>query len=406
MPAWSADGRLLAYYGVWGPGAQRGIGIVPAAGGEEHRLTLGAAVVWTPAWSPDGRYLYVATNQSGVLNLARVVADPRTGRILGPVEPVTAGIGLSVERPTFSRDGRRLLARAGQRGHNIARVRFDARRGRVEGRPEMLTRGANAFGSPDVSPDGAWITFHSAFHPGTQEDIYVARADGTDLRRLTDDQARDRDPRFVRDGKRIVFFSDRSGVYEVWTVDLDGSNLRSLGSWPGVKPLAPKPSTVDDRIAVTLIQPGQEQEDAAILDGSRSFAEQTAVPLPLPAPRHWLVPARWSPDGRELYGTVGDGSRIDRGIVAYDPRTQRFRNVWPDVGLVAPLRDGRRVLIVDGRGRLLLVEPEARRSTPLLVLDDGRISVGPSSFSVSRDERWVYFEVGNEDADVWLAELR
>jgi eukaryotic-like serine/threonine-protein kinase len=402
MPSLSPDGRLVAYYGVWGPGSQRVIGIVPLAGGQEQRLELGSAVVWSPTFSPDGRHLYFATNAGGVLNIARVQVEAGTGRVVGAVEPVTNGIGMSLERPTFSRDGRRLLVRAFQRTSNLARMRFDARAGKVVGGPEMLTRGANHFGSPDVSPDGQWITFHSAFHPGIQEDIYLARADGSGLRRLTDDAARDREPRFTHDGRRIVAFSNRSGPYEVWSVNTDGSNLTSLGSWASKKPLGPVPSPVDARIAVYLVEPGNEMEGAAILDGNRSFSEQQVVPLPPPSPGRWFVPVRWSPDGRELVGGHGSPTRTDDTAMAYDPSTGRYRVLWPNASPV-PLRDPRRLLVVDQHGRLLLVEPATGRSTELLAIENARIN---SLFAVSRDEQWIYFAVQREDADVWLLELK
>ncbi len=41
-----------------------------------------------------------------------------------------------------------------------------------------------------VSPDGQWLALSNLFE--RQEDVFVARTDGTGLRRLTDDAFRDR----------------------------------------------------------------------------------------------------------------------------------------------------------------------------------------------------------------------
>lgn len=59
--------------------------------------------------------------------------------------------------------------------------------------------------------------------------------DGANWRDLTNDKFFDRYPRWSPDGKQIAFVSDRSGVYEIWTIDADGTNLRQVtfGGLPG-----------------------------------------------------------------------------------------------------------------------------------------------------------------------------
>ena len=62
----------------------------------------------------------------------------------------------------------------------------------------------------------------------------VVNRDGTNWRDLTDDKYFDRYPRWSPDGKKIAFASDRSGSYEIWTIEADGTNLRrSLYLSPG-----------------------------------------------------------------------------------------------------------------------------------------------------------------------------
>lgn len=98
---------------------------------------------------------------------------------------------------------------------------------------------------PSYSPDGKRIVF------GSDRDglfgLYVARADESHARRLTapvlsaTGQFVDyNSPRFFPDGKRILFTSDRTGHNEIYIIDVDGTHQRQLTH---------SPSTVSNFIA-------------------------------------------------------------------------------------------------------------------------------------------------------------
>jgi Tol biopolymer transport system component len=53
-------------------------------------------------------------------------------------------------------------------------------------------------------------------------------ADGANLRRLTNNSARDWQPSWSPDGTRIAFGSDRSGHTAIYTMNPDGSGLQQL----------------------------------------------------------------------------------------------------------------------------------------------------------------------------------
>src|SRR5207253_1769762 len=75
------------------------------------------------------------------------------------------------------------------------------------------------------SPDGLSMAFTTG---GTQEDLFVAGIDGTHLRQLTNDTAKDRGVTWSPDGKILYFYSNRSGTYDIWSIHADGSALESV----------------------------------------------------------------------------------------------------------------------------------------------------------------------------------
>jgi Tol biopolymer transport system component len=64
-------------------------------------------------------------------------------------------------------------------------------------------------------------------------DIYTARPDGSDLRRLTSWNAYTAEATVSPDGKTIVFTSTKDGDLEIYTMSVDGSNVRRLTNAPG-----------------------------------------------------------------------------------------------------------------------------------------------------------------------------
>ena len=97
------------------------------------------------------------------------------------------------------------------------------------------------------SPDGTWIVFASNRHAYTASlsdadqailardpsffiDIYLMRADGTQVQRLTQAPGYDGGPFFSPDGRQIVWrhFAPDGATAEIWTMHLDGSQQRQI----------------------------------------------------------------------------------------------------------------------------------------------------------------------------------
>lgn len=115
-----------------------------------------------------------------------------------------------------------------------------------------LTRLTNAEGydaEASYSPDGTQIVFASnreaysrklsvkeaesfKIDPAFMIDLYLMNADGTNVKRLTDEPGYDGGPFFSPDGKRICWrrFSPDGATAEIFTMNLDGTDVKRLTS--------------------------------------------------------------------------------------------------------------------------------------------------------------------------------
>jgi Tol biopolymer transport system component len=74
---------------------------------------------------------------------------------------------------------------------------------------------------PDYSKGYVWPIYATY-------DIYTAKPDGSDLRRLTQTPGYDAEATISRDGKTIVFTSTRNGDLDIYAMNADGSHVRQL----------------------------------------------------------------------------------------------------------------------------------------------------------------------------------
>ena len=84
-PAWSPDGRCVAY--VSGDGEFRDLWVTEIGGGVPRRLTDGRTIFYRPAWRPDGRCLAFNNKGPGDHYLWTVALDGGAPeRLTGPAE--------------------------------------------------------------------------------------------------------------------------------------------------------------------------------------------------------------------------------------------------------------------------------------------------------------------------------
>jgi serine/threonine protein kinase/Tol biopolymer transport system component len=399
QPSWSPGGARIAYFGVRGQSGQRDIWTIAADGSDAARggvaVTDDTALDWSPAWSPDGRYLYFSSTRGGTMNLWRVRIDERSGQVLGEPEPITTPSTWSGYL-SFSRDGTRLAFASLDYRSTLFRVPFDAAREAVVGPPVPIMKGTRPIRDHELSPDGEWIAFTEA---GVREDLFVARVDGTQYRRLTDDAFRDRGPAWAPDGARVAFYSDRAGGYDLWAIRPDGSGLGPLTQGTGV-PGFPVWSPDGAKIAFGY-------QTWHLLDAK---ARSMTPPPPEPAmgPTERFRPASWSPNGERIAGQVliSDGSLATLGV--YAVATRQFARVPGDLVHGATwlwpvwLADSRRLIFRRPDGVAVV---DADTGAGRLLIPVGGDMVG-RSVGVSRDNRWITYTATATEGDVWIATVK
>jgi len=393
LPSFSPNDRRIAFTRRIGRPFQTDVCTVPVSGGAVVPLMNDRWTDWSPVWSPDGRFVYFASDRGGSMNLWRVPVDEVSGAALGEPEPITAPAS-SLAHPSISADGTRIVYSSALVTANIQSQRFDPATWLPTGDPAWVTTGSRRWSSPDPSPDGEWVAFYSLTQP--EGDVYVARPDGTGLRQVTGDAAIDRVPRWSPDGRWLAFFSTRSGPVELWRIRPDGSDLAQI-SEGGASYFAWAPD--GRRIATTRSVSSQSADGGAVVfDPDRPWKQQSLEELPYvdTPPGRFLVNS-WSPDGERLAGQV---DMPGRGIAVYSIRSRTWDRVsdfgeWP-----VWLPDSRRILFVaDGRAFYVV---DSRSKEIRKVLSVASDVIGPPR--LARDGT-VYFSRRVTEADVWMATL-
>ena len=394
QPQWSPGGHRIAYWGLQ-KGGQRDIWTVSSDGNHTVAVTDDEYFNWNPIWSARGDYLYFLSDRAGSMNVWRVPIEEHSGKTVGPAEPVTTPSSYT-QHLSFSRDGQHLAYVRVASRQNIKRVNFDPDSEQLSGESIWITSGNRRTGSPDLSPDGQWVAFDSQGEK--QEDIFLAKTDGAELRRLTDDIFRDRGPRWSADGKQIAFYSDRGGKYEIWIVNSDGTGLRQLTTTTASIVFYPVWSPDSTRLAYRT-----RGSPASIAEISLSWREQTPESLPPIASDSEVTftPWSWSSDGRKLAGWLRTRDDPHSGIFLYSLHSKEFEKLTDFGNRPVWLSDNRRLLFFY-RDKLYLLNTPTGKIKELLSTAPDQIH----GLTVSRETNFVGLSVETAEADIWVATLQ
>ena len=397
QPVWSPHGQRIAFFALRPNAGQRDIFTVAADGSAADaplvEVTNDAALDWSPAWSPDGAYLYFSSNRGGTMNIWRVAIDEATGKTQGAPEAVTTPTGYA-GRMSFSQDGLSMAYASLDWRSTLLRQPFDSARGQNAGPPSPMFKSMRPIRDHAVSPDGQWIVFNETL---PQEDLFVSRVDGREYRQLTQDAARDRGGVWSPDGQTIYFYSDRGGHYDLWRVRPDGSHLEQMSNdsnanFPVVSPDGKRVATSGVNVAGLLL-----------LDANRT-PDAPATPEPAVAPDQLFWPFSWSAANKLIGINVNKQGSV-AAVSEYDIDKKAYRNVTTLSGAYAVplwLKDGRRFLVRSQDGIDLVDGTTGARKTLTAVrgyMVGRSISVGPN------DEFYTYTETGTE-GDIWIAKIK
>jgi Tol biopolymer transport system component/DNA-binding winged helix-turn-helix (wHTH) protein len=372
-PVLSPDGTRVAF--SWDRGVDGGptsiyVKLVDAE--STLRLTEGADDR-APVWSEDGTRVAFVRRRAGGCEIGVVAA------LGGPVQRLVPCRNPEHPRVHFAKDGRTLLATRSIAGSASQIVRIP-----LDGGPETaLTHPPS--GVVDVSaipsPDGRRVAFIRELSDAVG-DLFVVSATGGEPLRLTQDNADLMGFDWMGSG-RLVFSSNRAGMFSLWTVSAAGGEP-SLLSGGGRKIKHPSASALGDSVAYEV---WEYEMNVWRVDVGAGGASTEAV---APATDEWTFEPRLSPDGRrlafvstrsgnyELWASDPDGGRLARLTSFHGPYVGQPR--WSP--------DGRRLAFVArpaGRAQVFVIDADG--GTPKALGNGSSDEVAPS---FSADGRFLY----------------
>lgn len=388
QPAWSPNEKFIAYW-FTESGGRRSVAVIPADGGDPITVAEQGNTNWNPVWSPDGNFLYFASDRGGSMAFWRRRIDQNSGKPLGEAEYVPTPAKYN-RHLSFSADGKRMVYVQTMIQANLKAVEFDPKTEKMIGEPKWITNGDREIYLHELSPDGR--TFVMRNITPTQEDLMLLDRDGTNPRELTNDEFFDRYARWSPDGKKIIFTSDRNGKYNLWMINADGTNLKQITDETEKSPSIPAWSPDGKRISY------DNTKESFIYDLSNPWSAENLKKLPSPGENSFFRAWDWSPDGKKIIGYFEGGN--NEGMAVYFFETNSFEKLNNHTSFNFWFPDNRRIIYsVDGKPYITDTETKKEREIEGLSREYIR------HIRISRDGKLLSYTVLNSESDIWLLDL-
>lgn len=404
-PRWSPDGEWILFWtvgqvdedGVFQITGRRDIGIVRADGSDPRLVTDDVEFDWSPAWSEDGRKIVFSSNRGGPVGLWELDFDPETGEIGDTPRPIPAP-STYAGRLDAAKDGGSIVFVDGMGNVRMARIAIDLETLETTGLPEQIFAGG--FGALfDVAADADRIVISGG--PMRSDDLYVSRGDGSQVRQLTDDAFRYLEPRLHPDGRRILFFSNRSGDYEGWECDIDGGGYRMItDGWRLID--TPTVNPVDGTMATST------GEDWYLIPADAPTLKLSeAEPMPKIEGDRWFFPQQFSRDGTRILGLANEAGPLrpdgKARLAIHDMASGTYEVIERNL-VQAPFSidwapDQRRIMLSNAKG-IFVYDPDEDRLDTILEL--GVKESANVEFRVTTDGH-LYYAVPEDERDIWIA---
>ena len=225
--------------------------------GSEKQITFGDADHEDPVWSPDGRKIAYLLVKDGKKVVHLMNPD---GSASEPVTPPTQ----SAIHPSFTPDGKAILYSTDDDLRPPAKNQSDIYRIELATKrvSRLISGGVNTF--PVMSPDGRTIAYRKIIGDMNSE-VFLAGADGSNPRNLTNHWTFEGWPQWSPDGKTIAFAGNRGNAgYQIFLMNPDGSNVRLLAPTEG-RGTSPKWAPDGRAVYFTVCRQSQERQGCDIM---------------------------------------------------------------------------------------------------------------------------------------------
>lgn len=209
-PSWSKDGTRIAWESEVDGDFE--IYVMNNDGTGQTQLTNNAVNDYGPAWNPDGSKIAFHSDEDGDVEIFVMNSDGTNRQ-----QVTNNGAGATDRSATWSPDGQELIYYSDETGgRELWRANLDT------GAKTRLTNNSFYDGQPDWSLNGTGVIFGSTRMDDDSE-IYIMRVDGSNVVRMTNVSGIDDDPVWSPDGRQVAFESNRSGNFDIWIMNADGT---------------------------------------------------------------------------------------------------------------------------------------------------------------------------------------